>query len=271
MAARIENQPPTEKDREFWQMSADYATEIIRAIQEHVRTASPTARALELLKNRILAAMNSLWVLRKHAPHAFGFDGMMVLRGIYDAHLQALYILSDPKTSDERATLYLDYQWVEIHRLKGMMDSNDTDLARTLRESPKRVAAEPLQIAEFRRVRANYLNEDGKLLRQWYRGDLRTLAKAPGVDLESEYEIMQRHLSGAVHSSPLSLVTGPVLHGETFLEMGWHMVFRVLGRIAYVHGAVLGPQLAWVVEDSRRNLFDGPTPRPPQSGSEEPG
>ena len=49
--------------------------------------------AIELLLTRIVGAGTSLIALRKDAPHDFAFDGAMILRGIYDAMLQALFIL----------------------------------------------------------------------------------------------------------------------------------------------------------------------------------
>lgn len=249
--------PPSDEDRFFWQQSADYATEIGRAISEHVRRGTPTTKVLELLKKRIEGALNSLWVLHKHAPHEFGFDGMMVLRGVYDAHLQALYILAKPEESDARATLYLDFRWVERQRMKEMLEKNPTLFARTLLQSPKRAAVEPAIDAEFQRVRPSFLGPKGERT-NWYPGDLSALARAEGVGLESEYRILQRQLSSAVHSSAWSLLAPPWVTGQQILLMAWRLVYRVLGRIAAHHGVPLQSMHQELIDDSFRNIFELP-------------
>lgn len=260
----------TDMDRFFWQQSADYATEIGRAISEHVRRGTPTTKVLDLLKKRIEGALNSLWVLHRHAPHEFGFDGMMVLRGVYDAHLQALYILAKPEESDARATLYLDFRWVERQRMKEMLEKNPTLFARTLLQSPKRAAAEPAIDAEFQRVRPSFLGPKGELHTNWYRGDLSALSRAEGVGLESEYRVLQRQLSSAVHSSAWSLLAPrPWVTGEQILLMAWRLVYRVLGRIAAHHGVPLQPEHEELVRDSFRNIFEPPDGggSPPEAGT----
>lgn len=246
-----------EEDRWFWQQNVNYATEIGRAIHEHVREASPVTRALEPFKNRISSGLESLRALHRHAQHDFRADGMTILRAMYDAQLQVLYILADPADADERAQLFLDFRWIEQRRMQELLEGNPTQLAQTLLKSPRRAEGEAAREENFQRLRPNYLTRKGKLRADWYPGTLRELAKTVG--LESEYEILQRTLSGAVHSTPTALLAGLTFSDpEHLLLIGWRITFRVLGRIAQHHGAPLEPEHEEVVRDAMRNLYDRP-------------
>ena len=130
------------KDRTFWKLNVAYATEIGRAIHEHVQTATPTTRALEPFKNRIGGALDALTALHRFAKNDWRADGMTLLRAMYDAHLQALHILADPAEADERAQLFLDYRWIEQRRMQNLLERNSTQLAQTLLRSPRRAEGE---------------------------------------------------------------------------------------------------------------------------------
>lgn len=247
-----------EEDRWFWQQNVNYATEIGRAIHEHVGEASPVTRALEPFKNRINSALESLRVLDRHAQHDFRTDGMTLLRAMYDAHLQALYILADPAQADERAQLFIDYRWIEQRGMQKLLEGNSTALAQALLKSPKRAEGEAAREENYQRLRPKYLTRKGKdVRRNWYPGSLRELAREVG--LESEYEILQRDLSGAVHSSPTALLAGASFsEPQHLLLVGWRLMFRVLGRIAQHHGAPLGDEHEEIVRDAMANLYDLP-------------
>lgn len=252
----------TKDDRWFWQQNVNYATEIGRAIQKHVQSATPVTRALEPFKNRIMCGLESIRALHHHAQHDFWPDGMTLLRAMYDAHLQALYILQNQAQADERAQLFLDYRWIEQYQMQAILERNPTRLARTLLQSPKRGTGEAARDANFRALRPKYLTRDGKKVRgNWYVGTLRDLARAVG--LESEYEIFQKDMSGAVHSSPTALLAGPSLSkGEQFVLLAWKLGFRVLGQIAIHHGAPLSKEYQELVRNSMSNMYDLPEDSP---------
>ncbi len=248
-----------EEDLWFWQQNVNYATEITRAINEHVTKATPTRKALEPFQNRIRCALDSLRTLHGNARHDFRPDGMTLLRAMYDAHLQALYILADQKEADARAQLFIDFRWIEQRRMQELLERNPTRFAKTLFESPKRAEGEAVREANYQKLRLKYLTKKGKDRADWYPGTLRELAEAVG--LESEYEILQRLLSGAVHSSPSALLVGPAFSdAEHVLLVGWRIMFRVLGRIAEHHGVELTDEMRQEVRDSMRNLFDQVSP-----------
>lgn len=72
-----------------------------------------------------------------------------------------------------------------------------------------------------------------------------------------EYEILQPDLSGAVHSSPTSLLAGASF-SETgqLLLLGWKLWFRVLGRISAHHGVPLSKEQEEIVHGAMSNLYD---------------
>lgn len=230
----------------------------IAARTNAVQKPGPVTDAVELLLRRLVHAGNSLRVLYDRARDDFPFDGAMILRGIYDTMLQSLYILADPSRRESRARLYLDFYWVERHTEIELFDQNPTVLARKLKTSAKRAQAEPEIDTEFQRVRSTFLNSRGKLRRAWYAGSLRELAKEVGF--ESEYEILQRQLSGAVHSSPLALKDGPRYPARFVLRLAWHFSYRVLGRFADFKGVSLDEHERQVVDISFKNVYDHALP-----------
>lgn len=243
------NGPPTRKeplsaaDVKFWKDNVEASTSMIKAIDAAAKRSPIVAEALRLLGGRIVYGMESMWVLRLHSRHEFRFDAMSILRSIYDAHLQAVYILDDPAQVEARARLYREYfviEQVEYHR---RLENHDSEFARRIRESPKREEAMPKILAEFERVKGNYLDSNDKLLRQWYPGDLAVLLTKLGPDLrqelESEYRLMQKMLSGALHSSAFALAGSSAWEGETALIVGWRFLYRVLRRAMQFFGLKL--------------------------------
>lgn len=243
---------PIDEDSLFWRG----ATRVAEGILGQLRTAGKrgaVSDAVELLLNRMIEDINSLWVLRLHSAHEYGFSGAVILRAMYDTHLQALYILRDPRQSETRARLYLDFEWVERDNLRRMIDKNPTAVAGKLRVSPRRQLAEPHLDEQFNRIKANYVDKRGRRCRDtWYEGRLRSLAKA--VRLESEYELLQRELSGVVHSSAFAMRYGPVISARHLLTMAWDLVFRVLGRVAELHEIELTDEQREVIEGSYASM-----------------
>jgi hypothetical protein len=218
------------------------------------RRDGPVTSAVELLLRRIVGAGNSLHVLRKHSPHDFAFDGAMILRGMYDAMLQALFILSDPEQRESRAGNYLDFRWVEKKDAIQVFDNSPTCFGQRISQSPRRVGAEPAIDREYARVCPKFKNAKGKDRDRWYKGSLRDLAKA--TDLESEYEILQKQLSGTVHSSAYALQEKSAYEGYVLMNLAWKFSFRVLGKFAEYAQVALDEHESELVSWSQLNSFD---------------
>jgi hypothetical protein len=190
--------------------------------------------ALARLLRRMMQSVDSLVTLVTIQPNN-GADGATILRTIYDAHLQLLYILKSPRA---RAELYVDFYWVEFAKQNALINCVNheafkamrvnTNIAKMRREAERELAA----------VRANYPDNSNhrfrgreKATRQtWYEGSLRTLAKAVGY--ESEYQIVMASLHPIVHSSSFG-VKGPHTIGPNVLcHTAWCLLFRCLGKTA---------------------------------------
>jgi hypothetical protein len=234
---------------DFWAAKGN----AIVAKLKQVRQDTPVTAAIELLLGRIVGAGNSLRVLGEHAPHAFAFDGAMILRGIYDAMLQALYILVDAGRRTERAELYLDFFWIDKKNEIELFDKSPTVLGKRISTSPRRASVGPAIEEEIQRVHPRFENAKGKLRNHWYDGNLRDLAKA--VELEAEYELLQKHLSGVVHSSAYALTEGMPMQGRLLMALAWRFSFRVLGSFAAYAQITLDDHEQELVRFSGENVF----------------
>jgi len=244
-------------DDEILERQKNIANDIVTKLNS-VRKDTVVTRAVELLMKRIVSGGNTLFILGQLSSpcseHDFALDGASILRGIYDAMLQALYILCDPPECEERARLYLDFYWVEWHEAVRLFDKSPTVLAAKVKNSPKRPQGEPAIQKEFEQVESKFLTKKGGLRQAWYPGTLRNLAKHVGLD--TEYELFQRQLSGAVHSSPLSLKDGPIYTGFLLVDLSFRFSFRVLGRFAEYKDVGLEAFEKQMIQDSMRNIFD---------------
>ena len=238
------------EDQQFWQAMSGLAAKITDALNKHGKK-DIVARAITLLQNRILQSTTTLWLLCCEARHPWDADGALILRAIYDASLQSLYILNKPELREQRARQYLDFAWIEKDWSRKWGDKYSSPLAKNFRESPMRSLGEPVLDKNLRRIRSRYLTIAGKEWRQtWYKGSLRNLAEELG--LEEEYDLLQKQLSGAVHSSPHTLLHGPVIRGTHHITWAWHFAFRLLARVVQWYG--LGSEEIGLRDDEWRTL-----------------
>lgn len=239
-------------DDEFLAFHASTYDNLVKKLND-ARQESSVTRAIELLLGRLVCAGKSLHVLRKHAPHNSAFDGAMILRGMYDTMLQALYILSDPAQQELRATQYLDYYWVEKHKMIDVFDQSQTNGGQRVSRSTRRASAEPDIQREFKRVRSAFEYEKGKLRNHWYEGKLNKLAK--DVGFLSEYEILHKQLSAAVHSSSYALREPLFYENYPMMMFAWKFIFRVLGKFADYNGIALEKHESDLIALSAKNVF----------------
>jgi hypothetical protein len=212
-------------------------------------------QTVEGIFGRMVYSGVSLRALLGESKHDWRCDGASILRTIYDASLQALYILADPAKADELATRYVDFGMVEKMVTIKLFDKRATDMSRKVSTSPKRSAVEPALLTEYDRVNKKHCWDLMKLPpKNWYKGSLRDVAKAVGY--EAEYELLQKQLSAIVHSSYSGLQGTQTYTGPHIMLMYWHFAFRILGRMSEFAGIELTNDEQGLVDNARRNVFD---------------
>jgi len=228
--------------------SQDATNALLDTIRGEPR-AGPTWRALRLLVDRMMRSAENIHRLFDISPRDAAMDGASILRTLYDAHLQALYILKEPVG---RGKLYVDFLWVELQEMVRIIEENTTHFGQMVRGNMQAAQVEQAAKAEFDAVKANYLKTKGGsgLRNHWCVGNLSDLAKALGY--EGEYYILSRVLNGPVHSSPYGLQAEPRLTGKSIMLLAWHFLHRVMGRIAEYAGA---PVEAWIRDEVLQSAY----------------
>jgi hypothetical protein len=187
----------------------------------------PVTRAVKGLLERIARSVYSLVLLYRHNPKDPELDASSILRTIYDAHIQLLYILQNP---EPRAKLYNDFYWVEWHKGVELFDSQSEPLFKLVSESPRRAELEASNREQFNAVEATYRKQSGGgYRRNWYdANDLSVLSKRVGYEVE--YLCISRAMNPAVHSSAWAIRNAGHSNGRIQVWMGWQFLFRCLGR-----------------------------------------
>jgi hypothetical protein len=241
-------------DVQFCTAMADFSNGIGRRIN-----ASPALgkalKVAELLYRRMVNSCNSIMILARDAPHDCRVDIGMLLRGIYDAMLQCMFILCDGAKQEGRASLYLDFQTVEQVKLMEIVDRNESDLAHRVPNSPLRAEAEPAIRQEYERVKGRFLNKKGEPHQTWYEGSLRDLARHAGY--EQEYEMFQNELSTLTHSSPFAMdhpQPGPGV--SRVIAQAWFLSLRPLRAIAALAGVTLTQDEVEALAEAGKTLVD---------------
>lgn len=212
------------------------------------------AQCLSAMHKRAMSALNSLTVLNEESPHDHHHDGAVILRALYDVHLQALYMLQEPET---RSRLYSDFLAVQVYDLLRAADKNPSDIGEAVRSSLLRPYFVQNVMTNYTAVRSQFLTRKGNACRDnWYPGKLADLAKAAGY--LPEYELMQRSLSNSVHSTPFGLLFGAGVTDSLLLNYAWVLNFRIIGGIARHVGVPLDEFEAWATTYCQRSLGDYP-------------
>lgn len=219
------------------------------------QTECPATEAVQLLIRRILEAGETFRILGEHAEHDWTLDGCVLLRGTYDAMLQALYIIQSPVDATNRGKRYLDFEWIERHNLFEALGRSSTSFARRVMSGPTQQANETAVRAEIARILPQFLNQKGKPFLNWYAPTkLDTLAMETGyID---EYTIMQKMLSGVVHSSPYWLKHRSVWPQKHYQSLSISLFLRVLGKLAAFKSVELTENERSEVESSYENVLD---------------
>lgn len=210
------------------------------------------SKAVKLLNKKLSHSHNALLCLRVNAKYPWEQEGAVILRTMYDASMQGLYILADPAEAESRAHLYLEYEIVERHKFIEFAKQGNAPGLKQIANSPLRSQAEPLLRKELDRVRSKYPRSDGKGLRnKWYAGKLEDLAKVVGFTEECQF--FQKTLSGAVHSSPFW--SGVGLDERLLIPMAYELTIRVVGKAALFFSVPISDDDRDLIAESMKHLL----------------
>jgi hypothetical protein len=193
--------------------------EVIQRANERSQT-DKVSRALLYLLVRVSNTWRSIETLWHNMPDGDGFivDTGVLLRAMFDAYLQAQYIVHDPCDQGKRARDYLDFEIVERYKIAKKLIAHDSPLSNRLKGSPKLATSEKELVAEYERVKGRY--PDGKRKTKtrntWYPGNLAALAHSIGKEVEYDFFVATLH--GCVHSSAHAVQKGPPISPQNALH-----------------------------------------------------
>lgn len=210
------SEPPLPHSADNWffigRLQAVLAHAITSLSDRHATQPSNLTTAIMPLLVRMANSWLSLTVLRSRSPETALVDSAAIIRCVFDAYLQAMYILDDPAQSDARSIDYIQYEAVEQYIQHSRIMQHNSDLANSLRQSPHRQAGELRLKQDYDAVAAKYMTKGGKPRDRWYPGNLRDLAKL--ANREDEYDYFAGIFSGSVHSSYHAASKGPPIGVE---------------------------------------------------------
>ena len=233
--------------------AAEVANTLMGLLRRHGRPGEVTHTVGHLL-NRISRSIETLTLLFRRGASDAELDGASILRTVYDAHLQVLYILNDP---EPRAKLYADFFNVEWHKFREMIDRRPEGLFKLVAQSPNRAKTEPANDANFRRVEAAYRRPNGSYRQNWYVGTPRDMARKVGY--EGEFLVLSRLLNPIVHSSAFGLFSPTQMNGDGMVSLAWDLLFRCMGKTLEYEGVMdqVQPHIAErVVRPTYKPVFE---------------
>jgi hypothetical protein len=234
-------------DEEFFRIMRS----VISALHERTNADNIT-RSLLCFLVRVANTWNSLQLLRRGAPadfqSVFMVDAGVLLRCMFDAYMQADYIVRDPAKRTELATLYLEFQHVERYKAEEKLFRHNNPMTDVLGSSPRRAEGQARTRAEFERVKGPFLRKDkgsggsrkkaSETRDQWYEGNLGQLAEAAGR--KDEYDTFVYPFSGCVHSSSYAVLKGPPVTAEYLMQFASTLAARVVNINIQYNGLDLG-------------------------------
>ena len=205
-------------------MTADYGISALqmtvdRTLRETLTAAFSTqttkkAKALLSLATHIANNWKAVCVLhggvdRDEMRDVIANPAAALVRCMYDALLQAMYIAVEPAKSEERASDYLAFGAVERHQFMERILKGTSALSRQLAGSTKRASSEQAIRVEYGRIKDRFADHHGRVRHHWYPGNLRELAKTVGKD--EEYSWYVAYSNSSVHGGVHSVLRGPLV------------------------------------------------------------
>jgi hypothetical protein len=150
---------------------------------------------------------NSLGALTTLVLNGYGHDAMRIAREMYEASVNAAYLIRHPDTVED----YLDFAWVtQQKRLDYLREHLPSSLARISIESAKEIEA------RFLAVRGRFSDRRGRLRNSWTPKSLRD--RANDVGLGDLYRTFYEHASG-IHHADICGLTSQATKGEFSVDL----------------------------------------------------
>ena len=105
-----------EADQFVYEKQAQVCDHVLAEVEKR-STENIVAESSHRLYRRISDGVRSLHVLSQHAEHDWAVDGVCILRTMYDAMLQLLWLLHNPPDRERRAEIYIGYFYIEKLRM----------------------------------------------------------------------------------------------------------------------------------------------------------
>jgi hypothetical protein len=185
------------------------------------------SRALYFFLVRVANTWLSLHTLLNCSPNqeCFMLDAGVLIRWMFDAYLQALFMASDPMKQVERATLYFEFRHVDRYELARRGVKLPGLVGDHLRTSQSKVKGEKLIEEQYDRVKTNFLRPNGIVREKWYAANLGKLAD--DLQKRAEYDMFLNPSHGCVLSSAFAIERGPTLSPQIIAEVSTTLAGRV--------------------------------------------
>ena len=246
-----QSRPQFPSKDDFDKICAGYhkACDAICATLSSTSTNGPLQQTLIAFQQRMLHGITTLRYLDR-VPDSRR-DSAVVLRALYDLHLQILYILCDAvkRVDDYRAYMAVEqFEWVQL------IKTSNAALAQRIRARADFAPAAAEREADYNKIKHRFLAKSGeKCWPHWYKGKLDDLAKEVGrLD---EYKLVQKILSQIVHGSAIAIARPLMIPDPAFVHDGWIITTRVLDAIAkYLNVTVEDEHLPFI-EQARTSIY----------------
>ncbi len=203
-------------DKKFFSLTLlaltdDTFQEVFNRVYEKEHT-SPFEKAIFALGTHIANSWAGIALMfkfndRPEMLEALGNPITCLIRVMYDALIQACYIVHEPESADAKGQDYLNYSHIEKYNCITKVFHGNSALSRRMAQSNRRAEMEPIFKAEFEKVKEKYTDSNGRIRNHWYSGNLYDLARKIGkVD---EYRWYCTVSNSTVHGGPLSVIHGP--------------------------------------------------------------
>ena len=212
-----------------------------------------TVAVFDLAIDRLLNAVESLGLLEADADDHYR-DSAVIVRAMYDLHVQFLFILH--ADTPARARMFLDFAKVEIYSVIERFESESLKLSAELQKHPKYQTARANHKAMHDAVKPHFEyaggNKKGETRPQWHKEQLCQMAEPLG--LGPECRVLHKLLSAAVHSSATTLLHD-LLPGTSLYYDGWRLTLRVIASIAAYRGVPFEPHEQEVFAQAMSSFF----------------